>query len=53
MGKLAKPSATNIFLISKLAMCMHPMMSGNRATMSLLLIVMLATILLSAFFLTE
>jgi hypothetical protein len=34
-------------------MFMQPMMSGNRATMSLLLIVMFATIFLRATFLTE
>lgn len=33
-------------------MCMQPMMSGKRDTMSLLLMVMLATIFLSAIFLT-
>ena len=32
-------------------MCMQPMTSGNKATMSLLLMVMLATIFLSAIFL--
>lgn len=44
---------TRIFLISKLGMCMQPTMSGKRATMSLLLIVMFATIFLRAVFFAE
>lgn len=47
------PPSSYIFLISRLGMFMQPMMSGKRATMSLLLMVMLATIFLRATFLTE
>ncbi len=42
-----------IFLISRLGICMQPTTSGNSATMSLLLMVMLATIFLSAIFFAE
>lgn len=42
-----------IFLISRLGMFMQLIISGKRATMSLLLMVMFATIFLRATFLTE
>ncbi len=45
--------ASDIFLISRLGRFMHAMTSGNKATISLLLIVMLATIRLRATFLAE
>ena len=45
--------STHIFLISKLSMLMHPMISGNSATMSLLLMVILATIFFKAIFLPK
>lgn len=44
---------THIFLISRLGMCMQPTISMNSATMSLLLMVILATIFLSAVFFAE
>lgn len=46
-------AVTYIFFISRLCMCMQPMMSGKRATMSLLLMVMLATIFFKAIFFVE
>lgn len=47
------PLTTYIFLISKLGMFMQSMMSSNRAIISLLLMVMLATIFLRAIFFAE
>lgn len=44
---------THIFLISRLGIPMHPTISGKRLTISLLLMVMFATIFLSAIFLVE
>lgn len=44
---------TYIFLISRLGKFIQPITSGNKATMSLLLMVILATIFLSAIFLAE
>ena len=43
---------THIFLISRLGICMQFTTSGNSAIMSLLLIVMLATMRFSAIFFT-
>jgi hypothetical protein len=43
----------HIFLISRLGICMQEMMSGKRATMSLLLIVMFAMIFFKAIFFAE
>lgn len=51
VNKVGRLDATNIFLISSTGICMQLMTSGNSAIMSLLLIVMLATIFFSAVFL--
>jgi len=50
-GSTSLCHTTYIFLISSTGICMQAMISGNSATMSLLLMVMLATIFLRAFFL--
>ena len=50
-GEVGERLTTNIFLISSELICMQLMISGNKAIMSLLLIVMLATIFFKAIFL--
>lgn len=58
MGEMSVPTSadmnkhlrTYIFLISRTGISIQAIMSGNSATMSLLLIVILATIFLRAFF---
>ena len=49
-GRVVEKLKTNIFLISSELICMQLIISGNKAIMSLLLIVILATIFFKAIF---